>query len=76
MVKATALCESASAACAPEPVMLTWLVPLWLTIDTDPVVAAAAVGLKTTVNTVLCEGDKVRGALAPVRLRPVPVTPT
>lgn len=73
--KVMAFCESDSAACAPDPVMPTWLVPLWLTTETEPVLAAAEDGLNTTVNMVLCDGAKVIGALTPVRLSPEPVTP-
>jgi hypothetical protein len=76
LLKVTVFCESDSAACAPEPVTLTCLEPLWLTTETVPVVAAVVEGLKTTVNMALCEGAKVSGVLMPVRLRPEPVTPT
>lgn len=73
--KVMAFCERDRAAWAPEPVTLTWLVPLWLTTETEPVVAAVVDGLKTTVNMALCEGAKVSGVLMLVRLRPEPVIP-
>lgn len=73
--KVMVVCERESAACAPEPVTLTWLVVLWLMTETEPVVAVVVDGLKTTLNMVLCAGAKVIGVLTPVRLRPEPLTP-
>ena len=76
LLKVTVFCESDSAACAPEPVTVTCLEPLWLTTETEPVVAAVVDGLKTTVNMAVCEGATVKGTLIPVMLSPEPVAPT
>jgi hypothetical protein len=40
---------------------------------TLPVTAPLAVGLKVTVNDVLCPAERVRGSARPLKLNPVPV---